>query len=305
MKTGIQKLDFSPLGVRSLNQKLAQILTAAPDLQIRSIRFKPVLIHFDGGAYPTGLSHDWHAHSEIQFQIGITGCFDIGTRTARQILKPGHAWLIGPGVEHYWKCRQSGVLMGVHIQIAGPATQQISRMIEEVWANRLLALPPQSHLVPLEDLLMTIDRGGLWWIDRAAMSFKTWVMGLLENTLPLHQFYRTLPLKDSGPDDQGKRYCQLAVDYLQYNLHRKIRLAEVASHLGISVRHLNRLFKTHIKTTCNEWLIEERMQKARALMLATPTLPIKTIAYHCGFAKPAYFSKVYKDHWGSPPSQSR
>jgi transcriptional regulator GlxA family with amidase domain len=156
-------------------------------------------------------------------------------------------------------------------------------------------------------------------------------MGLLENTLPLHQFYRTLPpirlplntcavsqaaygttqllnqsgIKDSGPDDRGKRYCQLAVDYLQYNLHRKIRLVEVASHLGISVRHLNRLFKTHIKTTCNEWLVEERMQKARTLMLATPTLPIKTIAYQCGFAKPAYFSKVYKDHWGSPPSQSR
>jgi AraC-like DNA-binding protein len=263
------------------------------------------LLHFDKGAYPAGLKHDWHAHNEIHFQVCISGLFDVGTKAGDQILKPGHIWLIGPGIEHYWICRQRGILMGVHIQITGPSTQQIRSMIEQTWGNNLLVLKQNYHRTDLEELLRTVDRSDLWWIDRAAMSFKGWVMKLLEETLPLNPFYRNLPAKEALSDDHTERYCRLACDYMRYNLHRKIRLIDVASHLGISIRHLNRIFRTHVNTTCNNWLIEQRMQKARGLLLANPNMPVKTVAYNCGFDKPAYFSKVFKEYWGDMPSQSR
>jgi transcriptional regulator GlxA family with amidase domain len=89
------------------------------------------------------------------------------------------------------------------------------------------------------------------------------------------------------------------------NLHRHISLSTIASQVGISPRHLNRSFHLHLRTSCAAWLIAQRMQLARRLLRSDATVPIKTVAYRCGFSRPAFFAKTYKTHWGVSPSGSR
>ena len=79
--------------------------------------------------------------------------------------------------------------------------------------------------------------------------------------------------------------------------HNKYRsVDEVASSIGWSPDHLRRVFRLALGTSPNEVQMTARIHRAQSLLKAT--VPIQEVAYRCGFADPAYFSRVFKKHCG-------
>ena len=80
----------------------------------------------------------------------------------------------------------------------------------------------------------------------------------------------------------------------------------VARAIGISVRHLNRLFTSH-GCTVNQWIWSQRLDRAREQLMC-PTqrrVGIGDIAFRLGFATQAHFSRVFKARFGVNPSALR
>lgn len=95
-----------------------------------------------------------------------------------------------------------------------------------------------------------------------------------------------------------------AVQYLQYNAARPIKLQEVAEAAAVSQRHLERVFFEVCGLSPIAYLLELRLRHASLLLRGT-SKTVAEIAGECGFEDPSYFARVFKRKYGAPPNQCR
>ena len=102
----------------------------------------------------------------------------------------------------------------------------------------------------------------------------------------------------------GDRLYLATLRYLEEHLTASVTLPDAARALGRSASTLSHLLQRH-GTTFKRLLIEKRLARADALFKAHPELSVKEAATRSGFNDPAYFSRLYRRHRGTPPSQRR
>jgi transcriptional regulator GlxA family with amidase domain len=73
--------------------------------------------------------------------------------------------------------------------------------------------------------------------------------------------------------------------------------AEVARGIGISERHLSRVFATS-GTSVPRYILGRRLDRAHGLLTGGPELGVAEVAYRCGFSSPARFSHAFKERFG-------
>ena len=97
---------------------------------------------------------------------------------------------------------------------------------------------------------------------------------------------------------------EAAMDEIRRSLHTGVRLDAIGERSGLSYVHFLRRFKKFAGMSPSDYVITLRLQKAKA-MLADTVLPIKEIAYACGFENEYYFSNFFKKHTTLSPSAFR
>jgi transcriptional regulator GlxA family with amidase domain len=80
--------------------------------------------------------------------------------------------------------------------------------------------------------------------------------------------------------------------------------AEVAAALGISLRQLQRLFRTHLGESPASFIKTLRLKRAQT-MLQMMKMPVTEVAVACGFGSNAYFANAYRAHFGYSPRAER
>ncbi|MEK9626631.1 MAG: GlxA family transcriptional regulator [Gammaproteobacteria bacterium] len=95
-----------------------------------------------------------------------------------------------------------------------------------------------------------------------------------------------------------------AVELMESNIEEPMTLDELASHVGISRRQLERLFQKHLQCVPTRYYLEIRLRRARDLLLRS-SRSIVDIAFACGFVSAPHFSKCYRDFFGIPPREER
>lgn len=78
----------------------------------------------------------------------------------------------------------------------------------------------------------------------------------------------------------------------------------LSSHIGVSNRHLNRLFKKEVGTTIYNYVIGKKIESAKHMLLDTE-LTISEIGYRLGYADPHYFSNLFHSKTNVRPSDFR
>ena len=68
----------------------------------------------------------------------------------------------------------------------------------------------------------------------------------------------------------------------------------------VSLRTVQRHFQKHLHITFSMWLADHRMAEARRRILAGASL--KEVCFDLGYKQPSHFSRVFKVHYGFPPS---
>ena len=95
-----------------------------------------------------------------------------------------------------------------------------------------------------------------------------------------------------------------AVSLMEANLEEPMNLDEIARHVRLSRRQLERLFQKHLHCVPTRYYLELRLARARQLLLQTP-MTIVDVAFACGFVSAPHFSKCYRDYFGFPPRDER
>ena len=84
----------------------------------------------------------------------------------------------------------------------------------------------------------------------------------------------------------------------------ELGVQHIAEQLGCSPDYLSHLFHVETKERLTHYIQRIRIEGS-ILALETATLTISEIAYASGFADPAYFARVFKQHKGMGPQEFR
>lgn len=83
-----------------------------------------------------------------------------------------------------------------------------------------------------------------------------------------------------------------------------VAIAQVARECALSRSHFSRAFKTATGCTPRDWLRQERINKAKAL-LCHRHMPIAEIGLECGFADQSHLTRIFTRIIGVSPSRWR
>jgi len=101
------------------------------------------------------------------------------------------------------------------------------------------------------------------------------------------------------------RYAlRLVIDYMQAHLDQDVRLSDLANLVHLSSYHFARLFRQSMGVAPHRYLLEQRVERAKAL-LADRTLTIAGVAAALGFQSQSHFTSVFRRIAGSTPKQYR
>jgi methylmalonyl-CoA mutase cobalamin-binding domain/chain len=95
-----------------------------------------------------------------------------------------------------------------------------------------------------------------------------------------------------------------AVTIMEANIEEPISLDELAQHVKVSRRQLERLFQKYLHCVPTRYYLELRLKRARQLLLQS-NLSIIDVGLACGFVSAPHFSKSYRDAFGIPPRDER
>ena len=82
----------------------------------------------------------------------------------------------------------------------------------------------------------------------------------------------------------------------------EVSVDALASELCLSTTQLRSRISELTGETPQNYILGIRMQKARHLMMANPSLAMGTIALRCGYEEKASFSRAFKRYFGMPPT---
>jgi AraC family transcriptional regulator len=105
----------------------------------------------------------------------------------------------------------------------------------------------------------------------------------------------------------GGEYTQRidrVIDYLRENLHRPVKLAELADVACFSEFHFHRIFTAVSGETLNQFTNRLRLEKA-ARLLRYSEQSVTEIALECGFSSSATFSRAFRGGYETSPREFR
>jgi transcriptional regulator GlxA family with amidase domain len=184
------------------------------------------------------------------------------------------------------------------------------------WEN-MSTLQEEFPQVQLSDRVFAIDR------DRYTCSSGVAPLDLMLNIIKQHQGRDIAPaiseqfILDRIRGDPDRQLIPLkaqvgvyhenlleAARLMREHIEEPLALDEVAAAVGVSRRQIERLFKRHVGQVPTRYYLEQRLRRARELLLQT-SMSIMDVAVACGFQSPPHFSKCYRTLFGCTPSMER
>ncbi|TIU77050.1 MAG: GlxA family transcriptional regulator [Mesorhizobium sp.] len=94
------------------------------------------------------------------------------------------------------------------------------------------------------------------------------------------------------------------IELMEANLTEPLSLIEIADHVDLSRRQIERLFRTEMGRSPARYYLEIRLDRARHLLIQS-SMPVVEVAVACGFVSASHFSKCYRELYARSPQQER
>ena len=94
------------------------------------------------------------------------------------------------------------------------------------------------------------------------------------------------------------------VKYMEANIAEPRLLQKTAEHEGLSPTYLSRLFSDYFNITFQQFLKQQRIEKALKLLNST-NLPVYDICFECGFQDYRQLNRYCKENFGKTASECR
>lgn len=114
------------------------------------------------------------------------------------------------------------------------------------------------------------------------------------------------PQRGSSAERHGTNHPALltVLEKMEATIESPLDRQTMAKLAGTSIRHLDRLFSTHLKSSFLATYLAIRLDHARRLLEQSP-LSIAEVAFATGFSSPSHFTGHFKSRFGQTPNAVR
>ncbi|MCV7228059.1 helix-turn-helix transcriptional regulator [Mycolicibacterium komossense] len=220
---------------------------------------------------------------EIDFQSGPSG---------RCLPRVGDVWVIP--AEHRYAALAQGAMVSF-CEIAVPT---------EVFGDREL-IPRVGYADILLHRLVERLAGLIHQDGAAATLFRQSLAETVQLHIAEHYPAQPRPTRPANVEhDLDQRAQQIVIDYLHSELDSRIDLDELAATVDMTASRFLSAFAAAFGTTPHQYLIEQRIARAKALLSATAA-SITDISMSVGFSTPSHFATTFKQRVGVTPTVYR
>ena len=138
-------------------------------------------------------------------------------------------------------------------------------------------------------------RSGLFFLDGVATALISYLWRHYSVASPSQE------LSAGGMTPSALRRC---IELMQVHLEGTLRLGDLAREVGLSTSHLIRSFRQSTGKTPYQFLLHQRIERARSLMHDHRT-PLTEVALASGFADQHHLARVFRRITGVTPSSYR
>lgn len=103
---------------------------------------------------------------------------------------------------------------------------------------------------------------------------------------------------------EKKQIYRDIIDYIQRNLHRNLKITEIAQEFGYNAKYLSHLFAEIRGIPLKQYILNQKIDAAN-FMLTDNDKPVTDIAAELGFSDVHNFARTYKKLTGLTPSEYR
>ncbi|MBU8913184.1 MAG: AraC family transcriptional regulator [Spirochaetales bacterium] len=255
---------------------------------------RPVTVLY-AGSEQCAPAHRWEGvrdHYLLHYVTSGTGY--VWRRGRRESLYPGGCFFFGPMERLRYEADGNRPWAYMWVGFAGTHAASLFGEYVRVTGSEVAQLPLldclRQHLVGILDALRRRTGGST---TRAA--------GLLEVFVG-----SAIDLAVGGKPGARETVDPIsaAVEFIDLNFQRRMRVADVATRVGVDRSHLSRLFHRRRGVTIQEYMITRRMNRARDLLRQT-TLPMRAVAASVGYDSYVSFERRFADRVGMPPTAWR
>ena len=212
---------------------------------------------------------------------------------------PGSMILLAPGTRDRlrWQGASDRLILSLHPDLLHRTTEELGSKIKMEFVNQW-----SLRDGAVQHLMMEMSResdegwplGGLY-ADLLALNLATLLL----------RRHAATPLV-VRPVKSGLSMPKLrqAMEYITENLHRDLRLEEMAGELQMSPFHFARQFRGSLKQSPYQYLLEQRIGRAKVL-LKRHGLTVQEIAYETGWNSPVNFVRAFQQRVGQTPGAWR
>lgn len=208
-------------------------------------------------------------------------------------LQAGKGFLIEPGVQTFYQADAEEPWSYIWVGFDGEFAPEFMRKMGLGGAHLVFSCP---HGKELEDIVFEMLRH-----NRAQDADELMIESLLYRFLAQMSRDVSVEVPDTA---EGNEYVRKAIEYIQTNYMRPIRVHDIAEHVNINRGYLYALFKKEMNMSPQEYLTNLRLTRA-AEQLNTTNTPVEQIAQANGYNDPVVFSKAFKKMHGTSPSRYR
>ena len=229
---------------------------------------------------------EWHAHEQpsISFLLSGTHQEELFGKTHQRI--PGDIKYIPAGEMH--RCENyAHNAKKINLDLAPSALKNMNVTEQQITA--LLAAAPASRFTLLK----------LYHELNDTASHATASAQLL-----LYELFNTIGLQQAIADRNHPLWVNRLRELLHDDWQAKFDLDELAGIAGVHPVTLSRYFPKYFSATLGQYMRQLKVQKSLEL-IRNSSLSLTTIAYTCGFADQAHFTRTFRDMTGYLPGAFR
>ncbi|WP_099221921.1 AraC family transcriptional regulator [Listeria costaricensis] len=241
-----------------------------------------------------------HHHDFVEFSIIYEGQVKYNIEGKEYWLKQGDMLVLNPGVRHFDIAEPGMHNVQLHIGFRNFSLTGFPRNTFPFKEAVLRQHDTSTEILPICDEILREKSEEKPGYD---LLLKTYVMQLiiqiLRETEPRQ--IRTSGLKLSMEELEKQQLVNQIIYYMEKHHTEEVSLSTLSETMYISPAYISRVFKEETGDSPIHYLIKIRLEKAYEL-LKDERLTVKEAAKLVGYNDAYYFSKLFKKHYGFPPS---
>lgn len=208
--------------------------------------------------------------------------------------KAGNAIFFFPGESHDYRFSGEIATTSCYLHFSGEAPKTLLSSVAS--SGKRVFFVGKSETI--EELFRKTEQEYMLSLPFAQETARGYLLAILSLLLRKISFFETEA--QSASVEKITSVCR----YMQTVLADDLPIRDFARICHLSESRFTHLFREIIGMSPVNYLIELRMNRARELLKYTP-LPVNEIALSVGIANPYYFSRLFKKHTGTSPTEYR